>query len=311
MHKKISRRGFLGASLGATAIALVACSQSDKTGQSSTAAEGSAGGSEEQRIVALNTGQLDNLLLLGIAPVGVAAAKNADLIPQFLRDRFGDDMDLDSIADCGFRQDPDAEIIANLQPTLICANSRSDEALLEKLRAIAPVVTGEGGGENWKQDLMTIAKAADKGVDAQALLDEYEASAVEVKDSQPDNPPTVSFLRTNKDEFQMYGAESMAGTVAADCGFARPEAQQFTDQAGKDLSPELIAEADADWLFYGVQDGAESPEDTSLWPSLEAVKNDRAIAIDYDSWYINASLASAGIILEGLKSYVLEAAPAS
>ena len=311
MHKKISRRGFLGASLGAAAIALVACSQSDKTGQSSTAAEGSAGGSEEQRIVALNTGQLDNLMLLGIAPVGMAAAKNADLIPQFLRDRFGDDMDLDSIADCGFRQDPDAEIIANLQPTLICANSRSDEALLEKLRAIAPVVTGEGGGENWKQDLMTIAKAADKGVDAQALLDEYEASAVEVKDSQPDNPPTVSFLRTNKDEFQMYGAESMAGTVAADCGFARPEAQQFTDQAGKDLSPELIAEADADWLFYGVQDGAESPEDTSLWPSLEAVKNDRAIAIDYDSWYINASLASAGIILEGLKSYVLEAAPAS
>jgi len=319
MHKKISRRGFLGASLGAAAIALVACSQSDKSGQSSTAAEGSAeadsttaaGGSEEQRIVALNTGQLDNLLLLGITPVGVAAAKNADLIPQFLRDRFGDDMDLDSIADCGFRQDPDVEIIANLQPTLICANTRSDEALLEKLRAIAPVVTGEGGGENWKQDLMTIAEAAGKGEDAQALLDEYEASAAEVKDSQPDNPPTVSFLRTNKGEFQMYGAESMAGTVAADCGFARPEAQQFTDQAGKDLSPELIAEADADWLFYGVQDGAESPEDTSLWPSLEAVKNDRAIAIDYDSWYMNASLVSAGIILDGLKSYVLEAAPAS
>ena len=128
--------------------------------------------------------------------------------------------------------------------------------------------------------------------------------------TQPDNPPTVSFLRTNKGEFQMYGEESMAGTVAADCGFARPEAQQFTDQAGKDHSPELIAEADADWLFYGVQDGAESPEDTSLWPSLEAVKNDRAIAIDYDSWYMNASLVSAGIILDGLKSYVLEAAPA-
>ncbi|CCE55713.1 iron-siderophore ABC transporter, substrate-binding protein [Corynebacterium casei UCMA 3821] len=241
----------------------------------------------------------------------MAAAKNADLIPQFLRNRFGDDMDLDSIADCGFRQDPDMEIIANLQPTLICANTRSDEALLEKLRAIAPVITGEGGGENWKQDLITIAEAAGKGEDAQALLDEYEASTAEVKDSQPDNPPTVSFLRTNKGEFQMYGAESMAGTVAADCGFARPEAQQFTDQAGKDLSPELIAEADADWLDYGVQDGAESPEDTSLWPSLEAVKNDRAITIDYDSWYMNASLVSAGIILDGLKSYVLEAAPAS
>ena len=95
--------------------------------------------------------------------MGVAAAKIADLIPQFLRDRFGDDMDLDSIADCDCRQDPNAEIIANLQPTLICANPRSDEALLQKLRTIASVVTGEGGGENWKQDLITIADSAGKG----------------------------------------------------------------------------------------------------------------------------------------------------
>lgn len=52
------------------------------------------------------------------------------------------------------------------------------------------------------------------------------------------------------------------GTVAADCGFARPEAQQLTDKGGKDLSAELIAEADADWLFYGVQKGSDSPADT-------------------------------------------------
>ena len=72
-------------------------------------------------------------------------------------------MDLDSTADCGFRQDPDVEIIANLQPTLICVNSRSHEALLQKLRTIASVVTGEGGGENWNEDLITIADSAGKG----------------------------------------------------------------------------------------------------------------------------------------------------
>lgn len=115
------------------------------------------------------------------------------------------------------------------------------------------------------------------------MLDDYEASGAKVKDSQTNNPPTVSFLRTNNGEFQMYGAESMAGTVAADCGFARPQAQQFTDKAGKDLSAELIAEADADWLFYGVQKGSHSPADTSLWPTLKAAKNTQAIEIDYDS----------------------------
>ena len=225
-------------------------------------------------------------MLLGITPVGVAAAKIADLIPQFLRDRFGDDMDLDSIADCGCRQDSDVEIIANLQPTLICANPRSDEALLQKLRAIAPVVTGEGD-------------------EAQAMLDNYEAPAAKVKDRQTNNPPTVSFLRTNNGEFQMYGAESMAGTVAADCGFARPEAQHLTDKAGKDLSAELIGEADADWLFYGVQAGNDSRPDTFLWTTLKAVEISQAIEIDYDSWYMHAPLVSANVILDGLKTHVL------
>ena len=195
-------------------------------------------------------------------------------------------MDLDSIADCGFRQDPDVEIIANLQPTLICANSRSDEALLQKLRAIAPVVTGEGD-------------------EAQAMLDNYEAPAAKVKDRQTNNPPTVSFLRTNNGEFQMYGAESMAGTVAADCGFARPEAQHLTDKAGKDLSAELIGEADADWLFYGVQAGNDSRPDTFLWTTLKAVEISQAIEIDYDSWYMHAPLVSANVILDGLKTHVL------
>lgn len=137
------------------------------------------------------------------------------------------------------------------------------------------------------------------------MLDNYDAPAAKVEDRQTNNPPTVSFLRTNNGEFQMYGAESMAGTVAADCGFARPQAQQFTDKAGKDLSAELIAEADADWLFYGVQKGSDSPADTSLWPTLKAVKNTQAIEIDYDSWYMNASLVSANVILDGLKTYVL------
>ena len=137
------------------------------------------------------------------------------------------------------------------------------------------------------------------------MLDNYEAPAAKVKDRQTNNPPTVSFLRTNNGEFQMYGAESMAGTVAADCGFARPEAQHLTDKAGKELSADLIGEADADWLFYGVQAGNDSRPDTFLWTTLKAVEISQAIEIDYDSWYMHAPLVSANVILDGLKTHVL------
>ena len=289
MSNKISRRGFLGlVAAGAVASVgvLAACSKTNSTNEAANTSEAAG---DTQRVVALNTGQLDNLLMLGIVPVGVAAAKGA-----------GSQYDLDSIANCGLRQTPNVEAISKLEPTLICANERTDEEILTKLRDIAPVVTGKGGGENWKDDLATIAEAVGKKDEAKKLLDAYLADAADFKGKLPAEVPTVSFLRTKDDAFQVYGTNSMAGTVAADCGLARPESQQFTNKAGKDLSAEVLDQADADWIFYGVQSGAPSPADTPLWPSLKAVTDNHAVEVDYESWYLNASLLSAQIILEGL-----------
>lgn len=313
MNKRFTRRGFLGFLVGATALSLAACSRTSSQNSSEAKSAANASSSSEapdyHRIVALNSGQLDTLLLLGITPVGVASAKDADLIPQFIRDRFEAEYDLNSIVNCGSRIEPDLETVASLEPTLILANTRSDETLLEKLRTIAPVATSVGGADNWKRAFNDIAEVVDKRNEAQQLLDDYESSATEIRDSLPTPPPVISFLRGNGSGIQTYGLPSMVGSVSADCGFARPASQQFTDKAAKDLSPELIAEADGEWLFYAVQSGGESPVKAALWPTLDAVKNGRTVEVDYDSWYVNASLVSAQIILDGLKSHILEAAP--
>lgn len=300
-QKKFSRRNFLGLSaLGALGVTLAACSNNSSSSSSAT----TTAQDEEQRVVALNTGQLDNLLELGILPVGVAVAKGATGIPEFIRDAYGSTYDLDSIEIVGYRTAPDVEKIAALNPTLILSNNRADASLLEQLREIAPVVTGDGGGENWKNDLITIADAVGKADEAQALLDDYLESAQEIAQALGDNPPTVSFLRTKGTDYQLYGVNSMAGTVAADCGFARPESQQFTDTAGQDISAEQIALADAQYLFYGVGEGGTSPTETPSWSTLQAVQENHAIEVDYESWYMNASLLSATIIRDGLKKIV-------
>jgi len=304
MSNKISRRGFLGlVAAGAVASVgvLAACGKTNSTNEAANTSEAAG---DTQRVVALNTGQLDNLLMLGIVPVGVAAAKGAELIPQFIKDKFGSQYDLDSIANCGLRQTPNVEAISKLEPTLICANERTDEEILTKLRDIAPVVTGKGGGENWKDDLATIAEAVGKKDEAKKLLDAYLADAADFKGKLPAEVPTVSFLRTKDDAFQVYGTNSMAGTVAADCGLARPESQQFTDKAGKELSAEQLKEADADWLFYATQNGGNDPTTTSTWDALKAVQHKHAIEVDYDAWFVNASYLSATIIRDGLKAHL-------
>ena len=308
MSQPITRRGFLGLAIAAGAATLAACtassdSSSDSTSLSSSSAEATSG-NDTSRVVVLNTGQLDNMLLLGILPVGSAKAKGADLIPEFISQRFGSEFDLSTIKDCGVRANPDMEAIAALKPTLICANNRTDEAILEQLRKIATVVTGSGGGENWKEDFVTIADAVGKKSDAETLLKEFEESCKTWGESLRDKAPTVSFLRTKDDAFQIFGAQSMAGIVAADCLLNRPESQQFTDKAGKEISAEQLEEADADWLFYAVQDGANDPTATSTWGTLKAVQDKHAIEVDYDAWYVNASYLSATIIRDGLKEHI-------
>ena len=53
-----------------------------------------------------------------------------------------------------------------------------------------------------------------------------------------------------------------------------------------------------------MKEGNINPEDTPLWTSLKAVQANQAIPVDGDSWYLNASLVSAEIILQGLKDNV-------
>ena len=306
MSQNVTRRGFLGMALAAGAATLAACSSN--SGSSSDSASGSntapSSGNDTSRVVVLNTGQLDNMLLLGILPVGSAKAKGAELIPEFISKRFGSEFDLSSIKDCGVRTNPDMEAIAALKPTLICANDRTDEAILEQLRKIATVVTGSGGGENWKEDFVTIADAVGKKSEAETLLKEFEESCKTWGESLGDKAPTVSFLRTKDDAFQIFGAKSMAGIVAADCLLNRPESQQFTEKAGKELSAEQLKEADADWLFYAIQDGGNDPTKTSTWSTLKSVQDKQAIEVDYDAWYVNASYLSATIIRDGLKEHI-------
>lgn len=302
----MQRRNFLKitAGLGVAAFA-AACSKQETapSEQAATSAASSSAAEQHQRVIALNTGQLDNLLMLRILPVGAAKAKNLGVVPDYIRNRFGSDFDLDSIADCGLRANPDLETIASLKPTLICANLRTDEAILEQLKAIAPVVTGEGGGENWKQDLLTIAEAVGKKESAETLLAEYESNAKAWGEGLS-SKPTVSFLRSKDDQFQLYGVNSMAGSVAADAGLPRPANQKQIKKAGQDISAEQLSEADADWIFYGVNAGAADPSQAATWQSLKAVQANQAVSVDYESWYMNASLLSATIILQGLKDNI-------
>lgn len=314
LSRRVSRRAFLGGTVGAAALTLLAACSGSGSGSSATtgasAAPASGDAERPSRIVALNTGHLDHLLLLGVVPVGLAVAKSANGdpagIPDYIRDRFGDTVDLDAIEQVGLRAEPDVEKIATLEPDLILSNDRADEALLAKLETVATVVTTNGGSEQWKDDLAIVGDAVGRRDTADDLLAAYERKAADWA-AQRGTTPSVSVVRGRSAGYILTGPRSLCGSVVADARFTRPTGQDFTDTANHDLSVENTDRLDADLLFYGFDGGAEQLVDSASWKALPVVTSGGAHAVDMDPWFLNASLVAAEYVLADLQRFAGDA----
>lgn len=104
--------------------------------------------STPEKIAALSTGQLDDLLSLGIVPTVTTRADNAGLAPDYLNDAFpAYKKRLSAMTDAGTRTAPNLETLAAAKPDLILINDSLGD-LYPKLSKIAPTVVTAGNGIN-------------------------------------------------------------------------------------------------------------------------------------------------------------------
>lgn len=257
-----------------------------------------------RKVVVISTGQADVLLTLGMVPAGSTSGDGADMIPPYLYQAFPKQKAaLEKVTYVGSRFAPDIETIANIKPDLIVMNNAGKDAaaLYTSLNAVAPTVASQGTGLFWKQDFLLIADAIGKREAAETWLDAYHADA-KAFGEKVSGEPTVSFLRKNADRMRVFGVASFSGSVAEDSGLARPESQQFTDETSVDISSEQLGQADADWIFYGVQGGKLTEiTDQSLWGTLKAVEAKQAVAVDDDIFYLNVGPTAARGVLSALQ----------
>ncbi|MGY2080002.1 ABC transporter substrate-binding protein [Modestobacter sp. SYSU DS0657] len=256
-----------------------------------------------ERVVVLDTGELDTALSLGVTPVGAVRTDASTELPGYLAEAGADP---DEIAEVGTIAEPNLEAIAALDPDLILSNTARHTELYEQLQAIAPTVMGEGVGETWKQNLPVYAEALGRQEEGEQLLAEYRDRATEVGalfgDPAALEVSIVRFVGTGS--ARLYGEGSFIGTVLADAGFARPWIQR-TDETFVEVGPEEISQADGDLLFYsayGEGGAGELTELTSggLWQSLGAVQRGDAVPVDDDRWFLAIGPLGAGLVLDDL-----------
>ncbi|MEV0635378.1 iron-siderophore ABC transporter substrate-binding protein [Streptomyces sp. NPDC050619] len=262
---------------------------------------------EPEKIAVLSTGQLDDLLSLGIVPTATTRADNAGLVPDYLADAFPKDKaGLAGMTDAGTRQAPNLESLAAAKPDLILANDSLGD-LYPKLSKIAPTVITAGNGINWKRDLLLVGEAVGKGAAAQGLLDGIVEDA-QAKGKALAGDPAVSMVRFTPDRTRMFGVSSFTGSIAVDMGLQRPKSQQF-NAISEDIGPESVDTADGDWIFYSVQGDAGKTDAASvvagpLWKSMKAVEAGHAVKVDDDPWYLNAGPTAARLVIRQLAEHL-------
>jgi iron complex transport system substrate-binding protein len=259
-----------------------------------------------ERVVVLDTGELDAALALGVTPVGAVRTGVSDELPAYIEDAGVDPADIQNV---GTIAEPALEEIAALEPDLILSNSVRHAEIYDQLSAIAPTVFAEAIGETWEDNLRLAGEALDRSEEAEQLLADYTERAAEVGALYGDPAATeVSMVRfLDGSAVRLYGEGSFIGDVLGDVGFARPEVQR-TAETFVEVSPEQIGQGDGDLVFYasyGDEGQAAAAQITSggLWQGLSAVQQGRAFEVSDDRWFLAIGPLGAGLVLDDLERF--------
>jgi iron complex transport system substrate-binding protein len=302
-----------GALAVAIALTLTACGGSAEPGETTPSDDAAfprtvehAMGQTEiprqpERVVVLDTGELDTALSLGVTPVGAVTTAVSDGFLSYLAE---DAADVEAV---GTIAEPNLEAIAALRPDLILSNRARHEDLYDELSQIAPTVFAERVGAVWKDNFLLDAEALGLEDDAAQLLERYETAAAEVGRSIGDPAGTaISALRFVDGTIRVYSPQSFIGTVLADIGLDQLELPVADVPTFTELSAEELTRADAEIVLYSSfgpaeDSGEEAAVAGPLWSRLGAVQADRAFAVEDDVFFTGIGLTAATLMLEDLK----------
>ncbi|MFG2646673.1 ABC transporter substrate-binding protein [Streptomyces sp. NPDC048436] len=257
-----------------------------------------------KRVVVLDVGELDNVVSLGVKPVGYAPTEGDDGVPGYLKKDAGDPKNVGTINALNL------EAIANLKPDLILGSELRAAKLYPQLSKIAPTVFSIRPGFTWKENYLLNAAALDRTAKAKTELAAYEEKARSLGRDLGGDKPTITMLRYMPDRVRLYAKASFIGTILDDAGLPRPKNQQVNDLA-TEISTEKIDEADADWIFTGVygdakKTGRTEAEKNPLWKKLDAVEDGRAKDVPDETWYLGLGVTAADSVLDDLKGFLVK-----
>ncbi|MEU7888042.1 iron-siderophore ABC transporter substrate-binding protein [Microbispora bryophytorum] len=255
------------------------------------------------RVVVLDVGELDNVVSLGVKPVGFAPSEGSPELPSYLKKDAGTPKNVGTINSLNL------EAIAGLHPDLILGSQLRAAEQYDELSKIAPTVFSIRPGFTWKENYLLNAAALDKTEEAKAKLAEYDRKVKDLGSKLGDDKPVVSMVRfLPNGVIRLYANASFIGTILQDAGIPRPANQNIPDLAAE-VSAENIDQADADVIFTGVYGDPKATQKSAvqgnpLWKNLKAVKAGHAYEVPDETWYLGLGVTAAMEVVGDLERYL-------
>ncbi|REE99385.1 ABC transporter substrate-binding protein [Thermomonospora umbrina] len=266
------------------------------------------------RVVSLEWVHTEELLALGVTPVGNADGKTygewvtapGAALPA-------------GVADVGTRQEPSLEKIRALSPDLIVVDEERSKNSYDQLKAIAPVVsftyTDKPQLRHLKTTFTELAKAVGKEQRAAEVFARIDTTATAVRarltkagKAGSEYALAMGFSLNGTPTIRLLGDDALAAQVLNLAGLkngwkGKPDAWGMTT-----VGVEGLTKVPASATFLYTANPKDDPftgelKDNAVWKDLGFVKGGRVTPIDPGTWYFGGPLSAVHLLEEAAKAF--------
>lgn len=257
------------------------------------------------RVIALEWTYTEDLLALGLQPVGVADIASYNKWLQI-------PLELDeTVVDIGTRQEPNLEAIATLAPDLILAVNFRHADIYDTLSAIAPTLIFDSypvdGATQYDEMVATftaIAQATGREAQAEVVLTQLTDRFAAAKDALEAAGRagetfilSQTFMSSEVPTFRLFTENALAVQVLEQIGLENAWGDSPQPYGFSTVDFEAFAAIpDTNFLYVAQDDYQTMLADLPLWKGLPFVQSGHAYWLGGDAWLFGGPLSMQAVV---------------